>query len=599
MTTTGRHHAYATNRGDTFVLAGAAALVAAAALTWTGAALTAALHGHRLHATLTDAASAWRTLPATWTHPQAAWPAEAGLTDTNPWTYWTATTAVIIIAAGTAALTLRHLRRRPSTHHRDRHPLGPARTAGFARPADLRPLIITTPQPGRLILGTAHGHLLATEHRNPTATGRVDPRAGDRGAVALIGPSRSGKTTAIISAVLDWHGPAILASVKDDLLRATIGHRAAHGAVHVFDPTDTTGHHNTAWSPLRDAATILGAQRAARALVDAAPRSSTHDGIDFWMAQAEQLLTSLLFCAHHTGTDMGTISDWIITQDRPTHPNQPGHLQPILDHLTQHPDSAIRTNATRANDLLDAIWHDDDRTRSSVYATTRTVIWPWTEPAIATSSQPPGITLTDLLERANTLYLCAPIDDQARLAPAFGGVLNDLITQTYRHVATTGQPLDPPLLIVIDEAGNTPLRSLPEYASTLAGLGIVLVTIWQSIAQIDATYRAHAGTILANHLTKIFYAGISDPTTHRHLLQLLGDTELPTTTRTTGPDQRTTTQTGTTRAPLVPAHVLRQMRPGHALLIHGTLPPTHLTTRPYHQHPHLRDRANMPYPPRT
>src|SRR3712207_8283465 len=44
---------------------------------------------------------------------------------------------------------------------------------------------------------------------------------------------------------------------------------------------------------------------------------------------------------------------------------------------------------------------------------------------------------------------------------------SDLVKQIYLRVARTGKPLDPPLLIVIDEAGNTPLRSLPEYASTL------------------------------------------------------------------------------------------------------------------------------------
>jgi type IV secretion system protein VirD4 len=79
--------------------------------------------------------------------------------------------------------------------------------------------------------------------------------------------------------------------------------------------------------------------------------------------------------------------------------------------------------------------------------------------------------------RANTVYLCASIEDQQRLAPAFAGLLNDLVKQVFLRVAATGRPLDPPLLIVIDEAGNTPLRSLPQYASTLAGLGVLLVTI--------------------------------------------------------------------------------------------------------------------------
>ncbi len=36
--------------------------------------------------------------------------------------------------------------------------------------------------------------------------------------LALVGPSRSGKTTAVVSGILEWDGPAVLSSVKADLL---------------------------------------------------------------------------------------------------------------------------------------------------------------------------------------------------------------------------------------------------------------------------------------------------------------------------------------------------------------------------------------------
>jgi hypothetical protein len=33
------------------------------------------------------------------------------------------------------------------------------------------------------------------------------------------------------------------------------------------------------------------------------------------------------------------------------------------------------------------------------------------------------------------------------------------------------------------------------------------------------------------------------------------------------------------------------MRPGDALLVHGTLPPAHIRTRPYYRDPRLAERA--------
>jgi type IV secretion system protein VirD4 len=246
----------------------------------------------------------------------------------------------------------------------------------------------------------------------------------------------------------------------------------------------------------------------------------------------------------------------------------------------------------------------EERTRSSIYATAQTVIWPWTDPGVAATARAPktrnagrafsGIDLPWLLSGSNTVYLCSPIEDQRRLAPAFGGLLNDLINQAYRHVAATGRPLDPPLLVVIDEAGNTPLRSLPEYASTLAGIGVLLVTIWQSLAQIEVAYAKASDTILTNHLTKVFYAGLSDPTSLRYVDQVLGEAEVDTRSHSAaermsgGSDQYSTV-----RVPLAPAHVLRQMRPGDALVVHGTLPPAHVRTRPFFRSRHLLQRAAM------
>jgi type IV secretion system protein VirD4 len=236
----------------------------------------------------------------------------------------------------------------------------------------------------------------------------------------------------------------------------------------------------------------------------------------------------------------------------------------------------------------------EERTRSSVYATSQTVVWPWAEPEVASSSRGDSVDLDWVLSGANTVYLCAPIEDQRRLAPAFGGFLNDLIAQVYRRVAATGEPLDPPLLVVVDEAGNTPLRALPEYASTLSGLGVLLVTIWQSLAQIETAYGREADTILTNHLTKLFYAGLSDPASLRYVSQVLGDAEVETRSQSTGEQAgRASVQMSSTNVALAPAHALRQMRPGDALLLHGTLPPAHVRTRPFYRDRRLAEHSSL------
>lgn len=571
------------------VLALALLVVAAGGVTWGGAALAAAASGDSLDATLADAVRAALRMSGHMTEPARAWLPRQQAVLPSATLYWAATLLVATPAIAGGAIAMRiWARSRVGTVRR--RPLGVDARARFATSRDLVPLRVKHATPGRLILGVSGRHLVATEAAS-RAVGRRGARQGDRGAVALVGPSRSGKTTAAIAGILEWTGPAVCSSVKADLLAPTMGWRGHVGEVRVYDPTGTTGRHTAVWSPLKHTATVVGAQRAARALCDAAPRGGVEGGLDFWLAQAEILLSALLWIACHTGRDMAAVCGWVMTQDSPGEGGS-GEVKTLLDALLGHEDATVAGEAAETTQALLAVWEMEDRTRSSVYATAQTVIWPWADPGVASASRGAGLDLAWLLSGQNTLYLCAPIEDQRRLAPAFGGLLNDLVAQAYRLVARTGRPIDPPLLVVLDEAGNTPLRSLPEYASTLAGLGVLLVTIWQSLAQLEAAYGKQADTILTNHLSKLFYAGLSDPASLRYVSLVLGDEEVETRSRSaalTGGNG--SLQLATTRASLAPAHALRQMRPGDALLIHGTLPPAHVRTRPYYRDRRLAARA--------
>lgn len=582
---------------DTLLIGATLTAAGLAAATWLGAHLALLVAGHpRLvpPSAVPDAMVGLLRQPAI---PSDAWSAPVATHLPGPAAYWactaTAGMAVLILTVWVA----RHLNRR-RVGSRPRRPLGVHSHATFARRRDLRPLLIRSEQPGRFVIGRLGRSLIATEPpRNRTPGQRRQRSRADCGAIALIGPSRSGKSVTAIGGILQWDGPAVISSVKADLLASTRTWRRTIGDVRIYDPTGTTidPAQSARWSPLQHAHTTLGAQRAARALCDAGHHGGPDAALDYWLAQAQILLSGILYVAAAVGRDMSTVADWILLQDRPTQASI-GQVQSELDQLHESPHVTIRDGAEAARKALAAIWNLDDRARSGAYSTAQTLIWPWTEPTVAASStRDPEVAPTDLAwlhAGANTLYLCSPIEDQHRLAPAIGGLLNDILNQAYRHVARTGLPLDPPLLVVIDEAGNTPLRALPEYASTLAGIGIVLVTVWQSIAQLEARYQRQADTILTNHLSKVFFPGLADLSSTKYIDGVLGQTEVPSISRST--QSRTTptsVQETTNHQPLTPPHTLRQMSSGTALLVHGTLRPAHIQVTPFHQQRALRLRT--------
>lgn len=249
-------------------------------------------------------------------------------------------------------------------------------------------------------------------------------------------------------------------------------------------------------------------------------------------------------------------------------------MSPLLKAHVDGDNPALAEPAAMVQGWMKGLWELDPRTSSSVYATARTAIWPWADPDVAAVSKRCDIDLNWLLSGTNTLYLATPVADQDRLAPVLGGLINDLVNQAFERTSRHRARLNPTLLLVLDEAANTPLRKLPAWASTVAGIGIQLVTVWQSKSQLEAIYGAHADTILTNHLTKLFFTGMSDSAGLDYVGKLSGHEHVPSYLGRDELNRRDRIEP--TELPLLAPNVIRQMRPGDALLLHATLPPAHV-----------------------
>ncbi len=576
---------------DDIIVWAVAALGAVGAAVWGGAQLAALLSHHRALGVGLGAAveSAFR-LPANAAHPASAWPAEVDQLLPGPLLYWACTLLVsgVVVALVVVAYRL-FAGPGPGTERRRR--LGVDTRARLARARDLAPLVVPGPRPGRLIVGRVQGRLVATENGASGEARARRARRGDRSAVCVVGPTRCGKTANVVSGILDWEGPAILSSVKDDLLEATLQRRSQLGEVKVFDPTGVAQTGSSRWSPLRDAATPTGAAKAARSLMAAHSRPGGREDVEFFADLGTAFLAALFYLAASSGRTMTDVVRWVLTRDRPS-PTATGDLGGLVDLQLASDDPQRREWAGLALQGLEGVWRNDERTTSGIYITAQRMLGVWQDPLVAAACQSCDIDLDWLVSGNNTLYICAPPNEQDRLAVLFGSVLSDLIEQqAYDWVAEHGHRL-PDLLVVLDEAANTPTRWLPGVASTCSGLGMLLVTIWQSKAQMDAAYGVLADSVLTNHGTKIFFSGISDLATLEYASRLLGEEEVAqhavSTDLARGGHSR---NDSTTRVRLLPTDILRQAPLDQALLVHGTLPPAHLHARPWYRDRRLRALA--------
>lgn len=557
---------------DLMIFLGIGVIVALTGLQWLIGNVAALLtHAQLLHARPGDTVHALLRLPQHLGDPRAAWPARLRTRLPGPVLYWI-TTALLLLAAMAATFGgLSLLARNRQVPIDKRRRLGVRTQPSLATRRDLAALYTRRPEQNRFVLARRGRGYLSTE------AARHHGRRGVAGAVAVFGPSQSGKTTGLIHGVTAWSGPAIVSSVKADLLRATIQARGQIGDVRVFDPLGVSGWPSSTWSPLRTARSLSGALNAA-AILARSGADDTTPGDKFWRGQAEQLLAGMLFTAANTPDHtMRHVVRWVLDLDRPGDAAGPGTLAPLVRLLTDHADANVAIAAKQVQGWLHGQWNTDPRTTSSVYATARNAVWPWADPAVADSAEDCALTLDWLLAANNTVYLVAPLGDDTRIGLVFAALLHDLISDAFTTYNRRGTPLDPRLLVVCDEAANTPLPKLPQWAATVSGAGVQLVTVWQSRTQLDTIYGREADSVLTNHRSKLFYpSGLSDTTTTDYLSLLAGTEHVR---GDLAPRQLGATDDGgekirvATAVPYVSADVLRRLGVGDAILVHGQLPP--------------------------
>lgn len=470
------------------------------------------------------------------------------------------TTAPAALAVGLtvllAAAPLAALRRPGALHHVQRivdELRGrPTRGARWARASDMAPLVTAAPTPGRLMLGTADGRRLATEERH---------------SVIVFGPTGSYKTSGLaIPAIREWDGPVLCASVKTDLLQHTIEQRQARGDVMVFDPTESAGMLSDGWSPLGQCASWHGALRVAQWLCTATHTGGSGGDLDFWYRAAKKLLAPILFAAASSGRSMADVVRWVDHQN------------------TDEVDAALQAaSCEEATDAWVARELRDPKQRASIYTTLETVLDAYQDPRVLRDSERAGITRDRLLGGGrHSLYICAPADDQEALRSVFATLVVSVTSAVYEQVAATRKPLDPPLLLVLDELANVaPIPRLDVLASTGRDQGIQQLSILQDLSQLEERYGPRrARTIVNNHHAKLVLSGQSDQATLDLVGQLLGDEEIPQSSRSTA-EGRTTHTESTQFRRLASSNTAREQERGRGILIYGHLPPARVHLTPW------------------
>ncbi len=337
--------------------------------------------------------------------------------------------------------------------------------------------------------------------------GRRHVKIHSSNSIVVFGPTRCGKTTYVLVPILcDFDGSAVVTSVKNDVYLKSCTTRGLKTKVLAI--SEYAGDQSWCWDPVDYAKNVPEAREVAHHMVISSGeyRNSSGDS-KFWYRLAEPLLAGVLLASSTTET----------IEERKA--------------LCSFDDIDLlfnRLDFVGADDLSQsilAVLRNDERHASSVLITAQSVLNPHLQALELFKDASFKLDLNQILRsrwtQPFTLYLIASLSTQSRLAPYFGTIVSLVGATLMKEEYRTSN-----VLFALDELANVaPVSDLMKFASAGLAFGLQMVSVFQDFSQTRNIYGDSAGTVINNHGSKIFFGGISDPSTLELFRSVLSSTE--------------------------------------------------------------------------
>ncbi len=385
---------------------------------------------------------------------------------------------------------------------------------------------------------------------------------------------RTGKTTAqAIPFVLSAPGPVIATSNKADLWAATATLRTTEprSAVWLFDPQRISHQPQTWWwNPLHALATVEDAHRLAGHFVLTVADEHRRD---LWGPAAQDLLAALFLAAATSGHNLHDVAGWL---------SEPAVPTPI-ELLTDAGFTAMAVSLRGAQ-------NGAAETRDGIYQTARTAAKAMTNPEIMAWVTPPRRGTLPMFNPdgfaagTGTLFLLSK--SRSAAAPLIAAMSDTAMRAAERRAERLGGRLDPPMVVVLDEAANIcRIADLPDLYSHLGSRGITPVTILQSYEQGVTVWGEQGMAALWGAATKkIIGAGVDSPRLARDLATLIGQHDVPVRSINYG-EGRASESVSLRRQDILEPAAIRALPPGTALLLATGAKPALIHLTPWHAGP--------------
>jgi len=338
--------------------------------------------------------------------------------------------------------------------------------------------------------------------------------------VMAFAPTRSGKGVGlVIPTLLSWTGSAVIHDIKGENWQLTAGWRARFSNVLLFNPTDSaSAKYNPLLEVRRGVNEVRDVQNIADILVD--PEGAL-ERRSHWEKTSHSLLVGAILHVLYAEEDktLARVATFLSDPQRPFVTTLRRMM--TTNHLgTKEAPQVHPVVASAAREVL----NKSENERSGVLSTAMSFLGLYRDPTVAEVTSRCDWRIADLVDGDHpvSLYLVIPPSDISRTKPLVRLVLNQIGRRlTEKLDADRMRERKHQLLMMLDEFPA--LGRLDFFETSLAfmaGYGIRVYLIAQSLNQVDKAYGEHNSILDNCHVRVVF--STNDERTAKRVSDALG-----------------------------------------------------------------------------
>jgi len=320
--------------------------------------------------------------------------------------------------------------------------------------------------------------------------------------VILAAPTRSGKGVGfVIPNLLTWPDSVVNFDPKQENYEKTAGFRQKYGQkVYLFNPF-AEDRRTSRYNPLAYISDNPDFREGDVLAIGSILYPQGADRDQFWNDQARNLFLGLTLYLCETPELPRTIGE-VYRQSSGKGKSLKNHLLEIIEER----ENADRPLSDACVDALQRFINTSENTMANIVASFNAPLLHWSNPIVDAATSANDFDLRDLRRERMSIYVGITPDYLDQASMLVNLFFSQLVNLNTKELPEKNKALKYQVLLLMDEFTSIGrIAIIAKAIAYMAGYGLRLATVIQSVGQLESTYPKESRNLITNHALQILY----------------------------------------------------------------------------------------------